>query len=111
MRLSLCSPARLKRHGRILGADRLQTSDLLLALSSRLGLLARHYGGHPEQFRWSRFIDAATTDTTEDLDLSWLDWTRYSSRQHTRMQLSGHVGSLTLTGARLDKLWPLPWYG
>ena len=38
-----------------------------------------------------------TVETTETT-LRWRDWTRYSSRQHRKMQLGGLVGSVTYAG-------------
>jgi hypothetical protein len=39
--------------------------------------------------------------------LRWLDWTRYSTRQDTLMQMGGLVGDLHLSGLGLPALWPL----
>ncbi len=111
VQVSLETPTRLKRHGRLLGADDLDASTLLLALASRLGLLAEHYGGDPADFAWSRLAPAAETLILEDLGMVWQDWSRYSSRQRTRMQLGGLVGPLRLSGPGLTALWPLLWLG
>lgn len=44
-----------------------------------------------------------------DGKLEWQDWARYSSRQKTRMQVGGLMGSITLSGGDLASWWPLLW--
>jgi len=43
--------------------------------------------------------------------LRWSDWTRYSSRQKTRMQLGGVTGRFVLSGEGLAEHWPVLWRG
>ncbi len=43
--------------------------------------------------------------------LRWHEWTRYSSRQHTLMELGGLLGTFELSGPDLAPLWPLLWLG
>lgn len=111
LEISLTTPTRLKRHGHLLGPEDLDAETLLLTLASRLGLLAEHYGGDPADFAWSRLAPATQTLTLEYSELAWQDWSRYSSRQRSRMQLGGLVGALRLSGPGLTELWPLLWLG
>jgi CRISPR/Cas system endoribonuclease Cas6 (RAMP superfamily) len=43
--------------------------------------------------------------------LHWHEWTRFSSRQDTRMQMGGLLGDLTLGGPGLPTFWSSLWYG
>ena len=43
--------------------------------------------------------------------LKWFDWTRYSSRQHTEMNMGGLIGSVQLDMQDLDDFWPYLWLG
>ena len=43
--------------------------------------------------------------------LRWHDWTRYSSRQQTKMQMGGLVGHLVLDGVRAQRYWKQLWLG
>lgn len=43
--------------------------------------------------------------------LAWKDWTRYSSRQKTTMQMGGLVGEILLELAEDAPFWPYLWLG
>jgi len=43
-------------------------------------------------------FSAACVDIEEEKNLTWLDWTRYSSRQQQKMSLGGVVGTWRLAG-------------
>jgi hypothetical protein len=43
--------------------------------------------------------------------LAHQDWTRYSSRQNTLMEMGGLLGEMLLTGPGLIGLWPALEYG
>jgi CRISPR/Cas system endoribonuclease Cas6 (RAMP superfamily) len=46
------------------------------------------------------------------VNVEWQDWTRYSSRQRTRMQMGGIVGSAELDTAGMDSEgWAGLWLG
>ena len=41
----------------------------------------------------------------------WHEWTRYSARQDTLLQMGGLVGSFALPGAALAPFWSCLWAG
>jgi hypothetical protein len=43
--------------------------------------------------------------------LRWSEWTRFSSRQNTTMQMGGLVGAIALEGSGLAAFWPALWLG
>jgi hypothetical protein len=43
-------------------------------------------------------LSAACADIREEKSLTWLDWTRFSSRQQQKMSLGGVVGTWRLEG-------------
>ncbi len=111
VRLEFLTPLRVKRNGRLVGAQEFEIRDLLCHLGWRLAALQALYGrgGAPAQLRWQ------DCTVPEGLLLAkalrWQDWTRYSSRQEAEMQMGGLVGSLTLDGASLGSWWPGLWLG
>lgn len=109
--VELRTPLRVKRQGHFVGPTAFVPGDLLRGLASRLSSLAAFYGGTNDPLDWSRLADAASTVRLSVRDLSWSDWTRYSSRQGTTMQMGGLVGAMVLDGPGLATLWPTLWIG
>lgn len=107
LRLELQTPVRLKRNGRYLGARDLDARALLGALAARAAILAELYGTDARAFERTLAHAAIDQVTLESQRLQWAEWTRYSSRQRTHMQLGGVFGTLQLRGPGLPALWPL----
>ncbi len=111
VRLRLLTPLRLKRQGALVGPTQFSPRELVFNLYGRLRLLAEHHGdaaGFPER---EALLAAAATLILSDGQLRWHEWTRFSSRQHTLMELGGLLGEGTLSGPGLPNLWPLLWLG
>ena len=110
VRVCLLTPLRIKRRGHLVGPGEFQPSHLLHALCDRIALLAGHYGGTavPE---WGRLQPYTDDLRMENHGLHWQDWTRYSSRQDTLMQMGGLLGELRLAGPGLAAFWQLLGYG
>ncbi len=107
LRLRLHTPLRLKRQGRFLGARDLDARALLGTLTTRVAVLAELYGTDAGVFDRAAAHAAIDQVTLAATDLQWVEWTRYSSRQRTHMQLGGVIGTLDLAGPGLAALWPL----
>jgi len=105
------TPLRVKRRGHFLGARDLAAEDLLHHLCTRLATLAALYGGDAQALSWYRLRQAAAQVRLEEMRLHWHEWTRFSSRQDTRMQMGGLLGDLTLGGPGLPTFWSPLWYG
>ena len=91
------TPLRLQQNGRALPPERLPARTLLMALARRASLLAEFHaaGALVEDFA---ALGAACADIREEKCLTWLDWTRYSSRQQQKMSLGGVIGTWRLVG-------------
>lgn len=111
VRLHLLTPLRLKRQGALVGPAQFSPRELVFHLQGRLRLLADHHGGSAGADDRERLLAAAATLTLTDSQLRWHEWTRYSSRQHSLMELGGLLGAGTLAGPGLPSLWPLLWLG
>jgi len=117
----LLTPLRIKHRGRYISPAELSARALLDTLAARVSLLAELYAPPPsptaqdplapqaEPQRLERgAVHAAINQIQIDTaDLRWVDWTRYSSRQRTQMQLGGLLGQMRLSGPGIAPLWPL----
>lgn len=111
IRVRLFTPLRVKRRGSFVGAAELEPSDLLRNLCMRVALLAELYGGNPQPFDWRAIGKDAASIALVDKRLRWHEWTRFSSRQNTRMQMGGLLGEFGLEGSALPLFWPALWLG
>ncbi|NEV64426.1 CRISPR system precrRNA processing endoribonuclease RAMP protein Cas6 [Thiorhodococcus minor] len=111
VRLRLITPLRIKRDGHFLGARDLASGDLIRALYRRLRTLASLQGGDPTTFDLHTLPADPKDLGWQPRWLRWHEWTRYSSRQDTLMQLGGLIGEIDLGGPALTALWPALWLG
>jgi len=105
--IQLQTPVRLKRHGHYLHPQQLDAEALLVTLVIRLERLLARYQPEAEPLDQTPLRKAIEQLRLEHADLRWVDWTRYSSRQGTHMQLGGLLGRFRLRGPGLRTLWPL----
>ena len=111
VRITLVTPLRIKRHGHFLRPGDFSAVDFLLNLCARLRLLAEHHGGDPAALEWTRLHNGAERIELCNCCLRWHDWTRWSSRQDTLMQMGGLLGSFELAGPDLPSFWQALMYG
>jgi hypothetical protein len=109
-RLRLITPLRIKRRGRFVGAREFDPEVLLRNLISRLESLGAFYGDSTRT-AWDEALASVQRVSLVAADLAWSDWTRFSSRQKTTMQMGGLVGDITLSGSGLRSLWSALWLG
>jgi len=64
----------------------------------------------PLETNFSGLMQQARDIQLRDPQLTWHDWTRYSSRQQTKMNMGGLIGSFSLDGD-LQNFWPYLWLG
>lgn len=109
--IELLTPLRVKRDDALVGPDRFEFHDLYRALLRRLSLLTYFHGEHPLELDFRAFVAAARTIPIGDTELRWHEWTRYSSRQRTTMQMGGLVGRFGLVRpAEMAAMsWPNIW--
>lgn len=91
------TPLRLQHNGRALPPDKLQARTLLMALTRRASLLAEFHADGPLASDFTKLSTAAAL-IREEKRLTWLDWTRFSSRQKQKMSLGGVIGTWRLEG-------------
>lgn len=111
--LHIHTPMRLQQQGQPLRVDQLTPRALIAAVARRVALVMEF---HARQVEWGhevpRIVQLAE-NVSDQRDLHWHDWTRYSSRQQQEMTLGGALGRWTLKGRAdtLAALWPWLWLG
>ncbi len=105
MQIRLTTPLRIQHQGHPVSAEKLTARDFLIAVIRRQQTIAKQ---HIPTFPIIEFnvlrSDIETADLTQ-ATLHWFDWSRYSSRQKTKIALGGIMGEFTLKG-NLTQLYP-----
>jgi len=95
--LHITTPLRIQHEGRPLRPADINPRAFLMALTRRIALISEfHIGQRLELDFHDLGLCAASVES--DKELTWCDWTRYSSRQKQEMVLGGCVGQWTLRG-------------
>ncbi len=91
------TPARFKSSGRFVSSG--PTFSVLIGrLLDRLEGISLYHHGAPLAIDFRAWRKRAEEIQLAQSDVRWHDWTRYSSRQLTEMQLGGLVGTVTYAG-------------
>jgi hypothetical protein len=109
--LELHTPLRLQRDGHNVGPDELRFADLFGNLLRRLSMLTYFHTDTPLETDFAGLTAEARAVQWTERSLTWRDWTRYSSRQQTTMQMGGVVGRLAVDLRGHERLWPFLWLG
>ncbi|MCP9450493.1 MAG: CRISPR system precrRNA processing endoribonuclease RAMP protein Cas6 [Nitrospira sp.] len=95
--IDILSPLRIRYQEHL--TARLDFHVLIRSLLRRLALLSYfHCGGDPSIMAFREWITLAEQVRTVSSSLTWSDWTRYSSRQRTEMELGGVMGTIVFEG-------------
>lgn len=112
IRLQFLTPLRLKQYGDLVGPREFTPGLLLDAVHRRIREFLLAYGRQPDRVFPERHAPGPLPGAFTRQWLRWRDWTRYSSRQQTRMQLGGLVGEAQLDGRQLgEEGWRRLWLG
>lgn len=109
--VELATPLRLRREDRHVTPRDFRFSDLFGSLLRRISLLTYFHTDTPLETDFAGLTRRAREVELLEADLSWWDWTRYSSRQETEMQMGGLLGRFVLEGGQLAEFWPYLWLG
>lgn len=108
--LTLETPLRIKATEHHLTPQSFRFAPLFSNLLRRVSLLSAFHTDTPLETDFAALVRAAHAVEVECAALRWHDWTRYSSRQDTLLQMGGLLGHVTLRGD-LAPFWPYLWLG
>lgn len=111
VRLVMETPLRAKRAGALVGPQEFAFHDLFRTLLRRLSALCHFHGDQCLEVDFRGLVEQARGVVERTGALRWHEWTRYSSRQRTTMQMGGLLGEVTYAGPDLAPFWPLLWAG
>jgi hypothetical protein len=116
LRVTLHTPLRLRNRGHNVTPESFTFGALFANLLRRVSLLMRFHADAALATDFAGLVRRAHEIPLHDRRLRWQDWTRYSSRQQTTMQLGGVVGNFELDGSGpgsepLEPFWPYLWLG
>lgn len=111
--LHIHTPLRLQQQGKPLGVGQLTPRTLVAAVVRRASLLMQFHGGCSGWGEAAKIVIHQSETLTDQRELHWHDWTRYSSRQQQEMTLGGVIGrwNLQANADTLAALWPWLWLG
>lgn len=110
VRIRLLSPLRLRKQG-VYVHDEATLGEFAASLVRRLLLMLRFHGSGAVDADLGALFHAARAWQPESASLRWHDWTRYSNRQQTRMQMGGVMGHMVVSTDQVPDLWPWLWIG
>ncbi len=111
IRVRLLSPLRVRRREHLVGAADFDFHAFASGLLRRISLLTYFFGDMPLEVDFASLLNRAKSIPLANRELRWQAWTRYSSRQKTKLNMDGVVGGFELDGAELEAFWPCLWLG
>ncbi|MDO9424413.1 MAG: CRISPR system precrRNA processing endoribonuclease RAMP protein Cas6 [Methylobacter sp.] len=105
------TPLRIKQDSKNLTARDFNFGALFSALLRRISMISYFHTDSPLETDFAALTAHARTVRFAAQQLLWYDWTRYSSRQQTEMNMGGLVGSVHLDMQGLEEFWPYLWLG
>lgn len=111
MELTFHTPLRIKHDQKNVTADNFTFGALFSTLLRRISMISYFHTDTPLDTDFAGLTTQAKQVTIAEQQLKWFDWTRYSSRQQTEMNLGGLVGNITLDTSGLEDFWPYLWLG
>jgi len=101
----LHTPLRLKRGEQLVGPEKFEFQDLFRNLLRRISSLMYFHTGQELDVEFRALTQAAYKVAIHSRSVRWQEWTRYSSRQRTTLQMGGLVGSFSVSGEALAPFW------
>jgi hypothetical protein len=75
-------------------------------LLRRIALLMEFHEGTALAVSFREMVEVGDAVGLEGAQMVWVDWTRYSSRQQTRMQMGGMLGMFAVDVGQAPGIWP-----
>jgi hypothetical protein len=111
IRLRFETPLRLQRNEHLVTPDAFRFADFFGPLLRRVSMLTYFHTETPLDTDFAGIMEEARQLDLTERQLVWKDWTRYSSRQKTTMEMGGLVGEIGIQLPEACLLWPYLWLG
>ena len=105
------TPLRIKQDSKNLATREFNFGAFFGNLLRRISMISYFHTDTPLETDFAALTAKARTVQFASLQLKWYDWTRYSSRQQTEMNMGGLIGSVQLDMQDLEDFWPYLWLG
>ena len=105
------TPLRIKQEQKNLNDNGFNFGGFFNSLLRRISMMSYFHTDTPLDIDFADLSQRARTINFSAQNLKWYDWTRYSSRQQTEMQMGGVIGSVELAMHGLEDFWPYLWLG
>lgn len=93
--LNFLTPLRIQDNGRVVPPDELTARKLLITLIRRIDLILKFHCKTNLEIPFSE-VNTSLDSVTFTHQLKFKNWSRYSNRQHQKMNLGGYVGEVKL---------------
>ncbi len=105
------TPLRIKQENKNLASRQFNFGAFFGTLLRRISMISYFHTDTPLETDFAALTAQARTVQFASQQLKWYDWTRYSSRQQTEMNMGGLIGSVELDMQGLEEFWPYLWLG
>ncbi|HRJ93686.1 MULTISPECIES: CRISPR system precrRNA processing endoribonuclease RAMP protein Cas6 [unclassified Thiothrix] len=111
VRVHLHTPFRLLQEGTPVHSERFSFQLFFNTLMRRLSLLHAFHAGVELEADFKALSQQAAAVPLLQAQLHWHEWSRYSNRQQSKVQMGGLLGSFGLPAGQLAEFWPWLWQG
>jgi hypothetical protein len=105
------TPLRIKQDSKNLATREFNFGAFFGNLLRRISMISYFHTDTPLETDFAALAAHARTVQFYSQQLKWFDWTRYSSRQQTEMNMGGLIGNVYLDMQGLEDFWPYLWLG
>lgn len=105
------TPLRIKQDSKNLATREFNFGAFFGNLLRRISMISYFHTDTPLETDFAALTAKARTVQFASQQLKWYDWTRYSSRQQTEMNMGGLIGNVQLDMQGLEDFWPYLWLG
>jgi CRISPR/Cas system endoribonuclease Cas6 (RAMP superfamily) len=105
------TPLRLSHDNKNVSDEEFNFGIFFNTLLRRQSMISYFYTDTPLEINFAELTTKARTIEFSSIQMEWFDWTRYSSRQETEINMGGLVGTVELCMNDLEDYWPYLWLG
>lgn len=106
IQINFYSPLRIKQDGKNITEKEFNFGVFFSTLLRRISMISYFHTDRPLDVDFAELTKQAKTIELKSKELEWFDWTRYSSRQQTEMNMGGLIGKITLDMKHMEPFWP-----